>query len=169
MNKLFALICVLFLTACSSDLEVEFTADFQSDRKNNIDMAQNWMDNLFIHSDLEAAKSSMHSDFTFVYMGIIEPGGVAHGKRGFIEDYLPIVGELLPTGIILTTVDVIADKDGVALIMLGDAEGINGEYDNKYVFTFKMQDGLIHSVKEYNSDLLVGTRLYKNKLIPVRG
>ena len=31
----------------------------------------------------------------------------------------------------LTTTDMIADDDGVAVIMEGDAEGINGEYDNK--------------------------------------
>ena len=30
-----------------------------------------------------------------------------------------------------------------------------------------MKDGLIHSVREYNSDLLVATRLFKNELKPV--
>ena len=77
------------------------------------------------------------------------------------------LSEQLPDGIILTTVDVIADDDGVALIMIGDAEGINGEYDNKYVFTFKMEEGLIREVKEYNSDILVATRLYKNELTAI--
>jgi ketosteroid isomerase-like protein len=50
--------------------------------------------------------------------------------------------------------------------MEGDAEGINGEYDNKYVFVYKFKDGKILSIVEYNSDLLVATRLYKNKLVP---
>ena len=59
------------------------------------------------------------------------------------------------------------DNAGVALIMIGDAKGINGEYDNKYVFTFKMKEGLISEVKEYNSDLLVATRLYKNQLASI--
>ena len=63
--------------------------------------------------------------------------------------------------------DAISDNDGVALIQVGDAEGINGEYDNKYVWIFKMKDGLIHSVREYNSDLLVATRLFKNELNPI--
>ena len=62
----------------------------------------------------------------------------------------------------------IADDEGVAKskIMEGDAEGINGEYDNKYVFVYKFKDGKIFSIHEYNSDLLVATRLYKNKLVP---
>ena len=43
--------------------------------------------------------------------------------------------------------------------------GKNGEYDNKYVWVFKMKDGLIHSIREYNSDILVATQLYDYKLI----
>jgi ketosteroid isomerase-like protein len=78
-----------------------------------------------------------------------------------------VVGALLPNGITLTTTDMIADANGVAVIMEGDAEGINGEYDNKYVFVYKFKDGKILSINEYNSDLLVATRLYKNKLVPL--
>ena len=43
----------------------------------------------------------------------------------------------------------------------------NGEYDNNYVWIFKFKDGLIHSLREYNSDLLVAERLYDYKLIPL--
>mgnify|MGYP002024431210 FL=1 len=78
-----------------------------------------------------------------------------------------MVGKLLPNGITLTTTDMIAEEDSVAVIMEGDAEGINGEYDNKYVFVYQFKEGKILSVTEYNSDLLVATRLYKNKLTPI--
>ena len=71
----------------------------------------------------------------------------------------------MPNGITLTTTDMIADENGVAVIMEGDAEGVNGEYDNKYVFVYKFKDGKILSINEYNSDLLVATRLYRNKLV----
>ena len=126
------------------------------------------MDNLFVHSDFELASSVLHKELTFTYMGITEDvGGIAHTTVSFFENHIPLVGDLLPERIVLTTVDVIADENGVALIMVGDAEGINGRYDNQYVFTFKFKDGLIHAAKEYNSDLLVGTRLYKNKLEPI--
>ena len=83
----------------------------------------------------------------------------------FNEYFKNIIPEILPNGIILKTVDAISDNNGVAIIQEGDAEGKNGEYDNKYVFVYKFKDGKILSINEYNSDLLVATRLYKNKLV----
>ena len=162
MNKiLVTLLIAFFLLACGS-------VNKQSSRQSNIDMAQTFMDDLFVRADLAAVKSAMHSEFTFTYMGNIENvGGIDHGIESFFGNHVPLVGGLLPDGIVLTTVDVIADDAGVALIMIGDAKGINGEYDNKYVFTFKMKEGLISDVKEYNSDLLVATRLYKNQLASI--
>jgi ketosteroid isomerase-like protein len=62
-------------------------------------------------------------------------------------------------------VDAIGDSAGVALIVEGDADGINGLYDNKYVFIYKFEDGKIRSLREYSSDLLVATRLFKQKLV----
>jgi hypothetical protein len=47
---------------------------------------------------------------------------------------------------ILKTVDTISDSNGVAIIQEGEAEGKNGEYDNKYVWIFKIKDGLIHYI-----------------------
>jgi len=162
MNKiLVTLLIAFFLLACGS-------VNKQSSRQSNIDMAQTFMDDLFVRADLAAVKRAMHSEFTFTYMGNIENvGGIDHGIESFFGNHVPLVGELLPDGIVLTTVDVIADDAGVALIMIGDAKGINGEYDNKYDFTFKMKEGLISEVKEYNSDLLVATRLYKNQLASI--
>jgi ketosteroid isomerase-like protein len=49
--------------------------------------------------------------------------------------------------------------------MEGRAEGKNGRYDNKYVFTYEFKEGKILLLDEYNSDNLVATRLYDNKLI----
>jgi ketosteroid isomerase-like protein len=43
--------------------------------------------------------------------------------------------------------------------------GINGRYANKYVFVFKFSGGQIVSLREYTSDLLVETRLYKQKIV----
>ena len=41
---------------------------------------------------------------------------------------------------------IITAKNGVAIIQEGEAEGKNGEYDNKYVWIFKIKDGLIHYI-----------------------
>ena len=62
---------------------------------------------------------------------------VAFDREAYFDDWIPnVVGALLPNGITLTTTDMIADKNGVAVIMEGDAEGINGEYDNKYAVSY---------------------------------
>jgi ketosteroid isomerase-like protein len=76
------------------------------------------------------------------------------------------VGQLIPDGFRkLDVVDAIGDDDGVALMVEGDADGINGRYANKYVFVFKFSGGQIVSLREYTSDLLVETRLYKQKIV----
>ena len=101
-------------------------------------------------------------------MGIIEKGGVLWNRDNLFDEYFKnIIPEILPNGIVLNTVDTIYDENGVAIIQEGDAEGKNGEYDNKYVWIFKMKDGLIYSLREYNSDILVATQLYDYKLIAI--
>ena len=86
----------------------------------------------------------------------------------FDEYFKNIIPEILPNGIVLRTVDSISDENGVAIIQEGDAEGKNGEYDNKYVWVFKMKEGQIYSIREYNSDILVATQLYDYKLVNVK-
>ena len=134
--------------------------------EENLKMAQSFFDNLFTNP--EVSKSLLHNDFTFSWMGIIEQGGVLWNRDNLFDEYFKnIIPEILPNGIILNTVDTIYDENGVAIIQEGDAEGKNGEYDNKYVWIFKMKDGLIYSLREYNSDILVATQLYDYKLIPI--
>ena len=138
----------------------------ESKSEANLKMAQLFFDNLFTNP--EVSKSLLHNDFTFSWMGIIEKGGVLWNRDNLFDEYFKnIIPEILPNGIVLNTVDTIYDENGVAIIQEGDAEGKNGEYDNKYVWIFKMKDGLIYSLREYNSDILVATQLYDYKLIPI--
>ena len=137
----------------------------ESKSEANLKMAQLFFDNLFTNP--EVSKSLLHNDFTFSWMGIIEQGGVLWNRDNLFDEYFKnIIPEILPNGIILNTVDTIYDENGVAIIQEGDAEGKNGEYDNKYVWIFKMKDGLIYSLREYNSDILVATQLYDYKITP---
>ena len=77
-----------------------------------------------------------------------------------------VVAPLVPEGFKKVEVtDAIGDRQSVALMVEGDAEGVNGRYNNKYVFIFKFKEGKIISLREYTSDLLVETRLYKQKLV----
>ena len=155
MKKIIYLIVfMIFLAACSSNVDA------------NKKMAGDFLDLALSANPLDAQELT-HPNFKFVFMGNTEISNISYDRNTYFDYWLPeVVGKLLPTGITLTTNDMIADDNGVAVIMEGDAEGINGEYDNKYVFVYKFKDGKIFSIHEYNSDLLVATRLYKNKLVP---
>ena len=156
MKKILLISLLILLTSCSiNDKSIDNSAN-----------AQSFLDNIITNP--EKAKSLLHDDFTFAWMGIIEEGGKIWNKENLFDEYFAnIIPAILPNGIILKTVDSISDENGVAIIQIGDAEGKNGEYDNNYVWIFKFKDGLIHSLREYNSDLLVAERLYDYKLIPL--
>ena len=154
MKKYLIISLLTVLTSCSVN-------DKSLDNLNN---AQSFLDNIITNP--EKAKSLLHDDFSFSWMGIIEQGGKLWNKENLFNEYFAtIIPEILPNGIILKTVDSISDENGVAIIQVGDAEGKNGEYDNNYVWVFKFKDGLIYELREYNSDLLVAERLYDYKLI----
>lgn len=154
MKKIIYLFAMaMVFTACNSNVNA------------NKKMAGEFLDLALSANPLDAQELT-HPDFKFVFMGNTEISNIPYDRDAYFDYWLPeVVGKLLPTGITLITTDMIADEDGVAVIMDGDAEGINGEYDNKYVFVYKFKDGKIFSIHEYNSDLLVATRLYKNKLV----
>ena len=154
MKKYLIISLLAILSSCSVN-------DKSLDNLNN---AQSFLDNIITNP--EKAKSLLHNDFSFAWMGIIEQGGKLWNKENLFNEYFAtIIPEILPNGIILKTVDSISDENGVAIIQVGDAEGKNGEYDNNYVWVFKFKDGLIYELREYNSDLLVAERLYDYKLI----
>ena len=156
MKKNLLISLLILLTSCSIN-------DKSIDNSVN---AQSFLDNIITNP--EKAKSLLHDDFTFAWMGTIEQGGKIWNKENLFDEYFAnIIPAILPNGIILKTVDSISDENGVAIIQIGDAEGKNGEYDNNSVWIFKFKDGLIHSLREYNSDLLVAERLYDYKLIPL--
>lgn len=115
----------------------------------------------------EVVKDLVHDDFDFVFMGRTQISNVSYDKTTYFSVWLPeVVTPLVPAGFRrLEVMDSIADESGVALIVEGEADGINGLYDNKYVFVFKFKAGKILTLREYNSDLLVATRLYKQELV----
>ena len=154
MKKYLIISLLIILTSCS----------INSEPLDNLSKAQSFLDNIITNP--EKAKSLLHDDFSFAWMGIIEQGGKLWDKENLFDEYFAtIIPEILPNGIVLTTVDSISDENGVAIVQVGDAEGKNGEYDNNYVWVFKFKDGLIHSLREYNSDILVAEKLYDYKLI----
>ena len=159
MRNFILLISLSIITSCNTRKRSS-RGDF------NLEMAQKFLDNIILNPEI--AKSLLHDEFTFSWMGLIEQGGKIWNKDNLFNEYFKtIIPEILPNGIVLNTVDSISDNNGVAIIQEGDAVGKNGEYDNKYVWIFKMKDGLIFSVREYNSDILVATQLYDYKIVPL--
>lgn len=165
MKKIFLIPFILIFVASCGDAQKD------SIIKDNAAAAENFI--YLVLNEPDEAKKLMHEDFRFRYMGkipIYAQGSSVIKKsydgKTYFTEFLDVVGALLPGGIVLTPLDVIADEDSAAVIMVGDAEGAFGEYDNEYVFTFKFKDGKIIEVDEYNSDVLVVEALYGNTLWP---
>ena len=139
----------------------------QTNASKNIVTATKFMETLL--TDRETADSLLHPDFDFLFMGISPHlSNVPYNKKTYWSVWMDqVIAPLVPDGFKkVEVVDAIGDEKGVALMVEGDADGINGRYDNNYVFIFKFKEGKIASLREYTSDLMVETRLYKQKLSP---
>tara|TARA_Y100000766_G_C18912702_1_gene609244 strand:+ start:3445 stop:3942 length:498 start_codon:yes stop_codon:yes gene_type:complete len=139
----------------------------QTSASKNIVTATKFMETLL--TDRETADSLLHPDFDFLFMGISPHlSNVPYNKKTYWSVWMDqVIAPLVPDGFKkVEVVDAIGDEKGVALMVEGDADGINGRYNNNYVFIFKFKEGKIASLREYTSDLMVETRLYKQKLSP---
>ena len=131
---------------------------------SNVRVATQFMNTVLVEP--EVAQSLLHYDLDCECMGVSQLAGVVYDKTTYFSEWMVTVGQLIPGGFRrLDVVDAMGDDDGVALMVEGDADGINGRYANKYVFVFKFSGGQIVSLREYTSDLLVETRLYKQKIV----
>ena len=166
-NLVISLFLSVSLLACSqskvNDQEVTAPAAYG-------DIAEDFIGLVLTQPD--EAQKLLHEDFRFRYMNTIPTSLMgelviedAYNKSTYFTDFLAVVRALLPDGIVLTPIKTISDGNHVAVVMEGRAEGKNGRYDNKYVFTYEFKEGKILLLDEYNSDILVATRLYDNKLI----
>ena len=139
----------------------------QTSASKNIVTATKFMETLL--TDRETADTLLHPDFDFLFMGISPHlSNVPYNKETYWSVWMDqVIAPLVPDGFKkVEVVDAIGDEKGVALMVEGDADGINGRYNNNYVFIFKFKEGKIASLREYTSDLMVETRLYKQKLSP---
>jgi ketosteroid isomerase-like protein len=159
----FILFVLIFVVSCGnskSDSQIE----------QNAAAAENFIYNVL--NNPKDARDLMHEDFTFRYMGkipIYAQGNAviktSYNKDTYFTEFLGDVRPLLKS-IVLTPLQVIADEENAAVIMSGKGEGIHGEYDNDYVFTFTFKDGKIIKLDEYNSDILAAEALYGNTIWP---
>jgi hypothetical protein len=78
-----------------------------------------------------------------------------------------VIPAVLPDGITLNITNRIAGGDMVVFTIEGEAEGINGEYNNNYAMVMRLKDKKIIFFQEYMSDLLAETRLHKKKIVDI--
>ena len=157
----------LLMMALSNASANEGTSDIASD---NIKIATTFMNTLL--TDRTTANSLMHDGFEFYFMGISQMANERpYSKETYWTIWMDeIVGPRVPGGFTKVEItEAIGDENGVALLVEGDAKGINGRYNNSYVFVFRFEDGKIRHLREYTSDLMVETRLYKQKLKHQKG
>lgn len=147
MKRILPLLSVILMTqgALAGDHELSAAADNVSTAKAFLTSATS--------GDLASAEKMVHDDFSFVLMGRTQISNQVQDKHTYFTHWMPeVVGKLVPGGFrTFEIVDVIADEDSVALFAEGDAAGINGRYDNKYIFVCEFLDGKILSIAEYNS------------------
>ena len=76
-----------------------------------------------------------------------------------------VIPAVLPNGITLNITNRIAGGDMVVFTIEGEADGINGEYNNNYAMVMKLKDNKIIFFQEYQSDLLAETALFKKEVV----
>ena len=120
-----------------------------------------------ILSNPDVAMELIHEDFEFEFMGICEICK-KYNKETYESTWLnEVIPAVLPNGITLNITNRIAGGDMVVFTIEGEAEGINGEYNNNYAMVMRLKDKKIIFFQEYMSDLLAETRLHKKKIVNI--
>jgi ketosteroid isomerase-like protein len=136
------------------------------EEKNNVAIIDKFFATVF--TDSATAKSLLHKDFTFRFMGICTICK-SYNKDTYIDEWLGAdIPAVLPNGVELDIFRKIDGGDDIVYLVKGKAEGVNGEYNNNYAMVFKMQDGQILDFQEYHSDLLAETRLHKKAIVDLK-
>lgn len=164
MRKLIITLFVgLILTGCQMEPD--------SQAQNNSETAQTFLE--VVLTDPNQAAALMHDEFVFELMAELplytqrhSPLRRYYDKETYFSLFLESVGTLLPEGISLTPIEVIASDDKVAITVRGESQALHGAYNNQYVFVFTFQEGKIIELREYLSDVLVAESLFGNTLVP---
>lgn len=163
MKPLCVLTLLVLVFGCSQELQ-------QSKSEGNLSVPREFLALASSDRGLEASKMA-HEDFEFRWMGFLQNSegdlelSLNFDKKGYFEEFWQLVDESLPDGWQYKEIDGFGGDEGATLLVEGQAQGKNGEYNNHYAYVFKMSKGKITSLKEYSSDLLVALRVYDYKLV----
>lgn len=111
----------------------------------------------------------LQNNFEFVFMGREPISNVIYAKETFPSVLMnQVFSRRVPQGFKkIEFTHAFGDADNVALMAEGDAEGINGRYNNNYALILRFKDGKIHRLDEYASVPLLETAPYKQQLMPM--
>ena len=163
MKKVALLALMLFFGGCADQSKTSLGDD-------NLELARQFL--AFASSDENRALALDMADdnIEFRWMGLLpdENGELAPGlvfdKQGYFDEYWKLVDEFL-VGWTYKEIDGFGAKNGATLLLEGRSKAKHGDYNNQYAFVFNIADGKITSIKEFNSDLLVATRVYDYELV----
>ena len=116
--------------------------------------------------DMDSFQKTISSDFKFILSGTLKWNDgkplsrTYEGYDSFINDFLTPALATIPNGLKFNFDKIIANDSGAAVIWHGESEALYGEYNNKYVYVYRVNDdGLVESLTEYTDLLLSASSL----------
>jgi len=125
--------------------------------RNNKIVSENF--EAYSSGNFDVFESTISDDFTFTVRGELDISGTYSYK-----ELLSAAGafqSLLKNGWKGNVDKIISGVNGAVIVLSGEAEGVNGTYNNDYIWLYSInEDGKVSSITEYLSDLLFVKQLY---------
>ena len=125
----------------------------------NIEKNKNIVLSFFENSNrgnLDASVELLSDGLIWTGVGTSKFSGTHKGKEKVLQDLIGPLFSSLKQGIYTTVENMIAEGDSVVIRATGKAETLEGkDYNNKYCFIFRIEQGKICEVVEYCDTALI--------------
>ena len=122
--------------------------------EDNVDVARRFYEG-FTNNDIDAVMATLAEDARFRVPG--KPDELQSGgwyDKAKLRKLFDLMLSRLKSGLKMEVISVMADGNRVALEVISEGELENGRrYNNEYFVLFKIVDGKIKEVREYNDTL----------------
>jgi len=158
--KNFTIISFLILFfSCNQDIS-KSENEILIDRNNSI-VTKNFQ--AYNSGNFDVFKSTLSDDFTFTLKGELDISGT-YSYDGLLEAAGGFQS-LLKNGWKGNVDKIISGINGSVIVLSGEAEGVNGTYNNDYIWLYSINDqGQISNITEYLSDILFIKQLYGQEI-----
>tara|TARA_S200000501_G_scaffold303783_1_gene291665 strand:+ start:2429 stop:2932 length:504 start_codon:yes stop_codon:yes gene_type:complete len=159
MEKCFLLIILISIISCEQTT-LKSENETLIERNNSI-VSNNY--EAYNTGNFDLFESTISDDFTFTLRGELDISGTYN-----YEELLNAAGtfqSLLKNGWKGNVDKIISGINGSVIVLSGEAEGVNGEYNNDYIWLYSInEEGKVSSITEYLSDLLFVKQLYGQEI-----